>query len=67
MADERYLRTWVSDKLMTLMGYSQSVVVQYVIRLCKYSFFFSYFFLELLFFYLLLDVDMCFILKKIEI
>ncbi|ONK64758.1 uncharacterized protein A4U43_C07F29560 [Asparagus officinalis] len=35
MADERYLKTWVSDKLMSLMGYSQSVVVQYVIRLSK--------------------------------
>lgn len=35
MADESHLKTWVSDKLMSLMGYSQSVVVQYVIRLSK--------------------------------
>ena len=35
MADEVYLKTWVSDKLMSLMGYSHNVVVQYVIRLCK--------------------------------
>ncbi|WOL07745.1 pre-mRNA-splicing factor ATP-dependent RNA helicase DEAH1 isoform X2 [Canna indica] len=37
MADEGYLKTWVSDKLMSLMGYSKSVVVQYVIRLAKES------------------------------
>lgn len=37
MADESYLRTWVSDKLMSLMGYSKGVVVQYVIRLCKHE------------------------------
>lgn len=37
MADEGYLKTWVSDKLMSLMGYSKSVVVQYVIRLSKES------------------------------
>ncbi|XP_039127210.1 pre-mRNA-splicing factor ATP-dependent RNA helicase DEAH1 isoform X2 [Dioscorea cayenensis subsp. rotundata] len=37
MASESYLKTWVSDKLMTLMGYSKSVVVQYVIRLSKES------------------------------
>ncbi|CAL9088587.1 unnamed protein product [Musa textilis] len=37
MADESYLRTWVSDKLMSLMGYSKGVVVQYVIRLSKES------------------------------
>lgn len=35
MANEGYLKTWVSDKLMSLMGYSKSVVVQYVIRLSK--------------------------------
>ncbi|CAL9155851.1 unnamed protein product, partial [Musa hybrid cultivar] len=37
MADESFLRTWVSDKLMSLMGYSKGVVVQYVIRLSKES------------------------------
>lgn len=37
MADESYLRTWVSDKLMSLIGYSKSVAVQYVIRLCKHG------------------------------
>ncbi|KAL2455642.1 helicase domain-containing protein [Forsythia ovata] len=34
MAD---LRTWVSDKLMSLLGYSQPTVVQYVITLCKFA------------------------------
>lgn len=29
------LKTWVSDKLMSLLGYSQPTVVQYVITLCK--------------------------------
>ncbi|KAI3463896.1 hypothetical protein Pfo_020559 [Paulownia fortunei] len=29
------LKTWVSDKLMSLLGYSQSTVVQYVITLSK--------------------------------
>lgn len=28
------LKTWVGDKLMSLLGYSQSAVVQYVIALC---------------------------------
>ncbi|KAL0906528.1 hypothetical protein M5K25_025029 [Dendrobium thyrsiflorum] len=37
MANEVYLKSWVSDKLMSLMGYSKSVVVQYVIRLSKES------------------------------
>ncbi|XP_020671919.2 pre-mRNA-splicing factor ATP-dependent RNA helicase DEAH1, partial [Dendrobium catenatum] len=37
MADEVYLKSWVSDKLMSLMGYSKSLVVQYVIRLSKES------------------------------
>ncbi|XP_072955419.1 pre-mRNA-splicing factor ATP-dependent RNA helicase DEAH1-like isoform X1 [Typha angustifolia] len=37
MASDSYLKTWVSDKLMSLMGYSKSVVVQYVIRLAKES------------------------------
>lgn len=35
MASDGQLREWVSDKLMTLLGYSKSVVVQYVIRLAK--------------------------------
>lgn len=30
------LKTWVSDKLMSLLGYSQPTVVQYVITLCKF-------------------------------
>ncbi|XP_043805507.1 pre-mRNA-splicing factor ATP-dependent RNA helicase DEAH1 isoform X2 [Manihot esculenta] len=29
------LRTWVSDKLMSLLGYSQATVVQYIIGLSK--------------------------------
>lgn len=33
MASDGQLRDWVSDKLMSLLGYSKSVVVQYVIRL----------------------------------
>ncbi|GJN12821.1 hypothetical protein PR202_ga31135 [Eleusine coracana subsp. coracana] len=33
MASDGQLKEWVSDKLMTLLGYSKSVVVQYVIRL----------------------------------
>ncbi|XP_042391527.1 pre-mRNA-splicing factor ATP-dependent RNA helicase DEAH1-like isoform X1 [Zingiber officinale] len=37
MADESYLKTWVSDKLISLIGYSKSVAVQYVIRLSKES------------------------------
>ncbi|KAJ0980676.1 hypothetical protein J5N97_008931 [Dioscorea zingiberensis] len=37
MASESFLRTWVSDKLMSLTGYSTSIVVQYVIRLSKES------------------------------
>nr|DAD28293.1 TPA_asm: hypothetical protein HUJ06_029761 [Nelumbo nucifera] len=35
MGDERNLKTWVSDKLMSLFGYSQPTVVQYVIGLAK--------------------------------
>ncbi|KAL6839138.1 hypothetical protein ACP4OV_031029 [Aristida adscensionis] len=35
MASDGQLREWVSDRLMTLLGYSKSVVVQYVIRLAK--------------------------------
>uniref|UniRef100_A0A7N0T1N1 RNA helicase n=1 Tax=Kalanchoe fedtschenkoi TaxID=63787 RepID=A0A7N0T1N1_KALFE len=35
MGSEIELRSWVSDKLMTLMGYSHSTVVQYVIAVSK--------------------------------
>ncbi|KAF8378775.1 hypothetical protein HHK36_030124 [Tetracentron sinense] len=35
MRDEGNLKTWVSDKLMLLLGYSQPTVVQYVIGLSK--------------------------------
>ena len=35
MATDGQLREWVSDKLMSLLGYSKNVVVQYVIRLAK--------------------------------
>ncbi|WVZ95241.1 hypothetical protein U9M48_041032 [Paspalum notatum var. saurae] len=35
MASDGQLREWVSDKLMSLLGYSKSVLVQYVIRLAK--------------------------------
>lgn len=35
MASDGNLKTWVSDKLMSLLGYSQSTLVQYVIGLCK--------------------------------
>lgn len=34
------LRSWVSDRLMSLLGYSQSTVVQYVISICKSVMFF---------------------------
>ncbi|XP_058070321.1 pre-mRNA-splicing factor ATP-dependent RNA helicase DEAH1-like isoform X2 [Magnolia sinica] len=37
MADESYLKTWVSDKLISLMGYSQPAVVKFVIGLSKTS------------------------------
>lgn len=37
MSNESHLKTWVEDKLMSLMGYSKSVVVQYVVRLAKES------------------------------
>lgn len=39
MEDDRALKTWVSDKLHGLVGYSQGAVVQFVIGLCKSSFF----------------------------
>ncbi|EXC33541.1 Putative pre-mRNA-splicing factor ATP-dependent RNA helicase DHX16 [Morus notabilis] len=35
MASDGNLKTWVSDKLMSLLGYSQSTLVQYVIGLSK--------------------------------
>ncbi|XP_031371555.1 pre-mRNA-splicing factor ATP-dependent RNA helicase DEAH1 [Punica granatum] len=35
MGSESNLKTWVSDQLMTLLGYSQTTVVQYVIGLAK--------------------------------
>ncbi|KAK4835647.1 hypothetical protein QYF36_012444 [Acer negundo] len=35
MGSENSLKTWVSDKLMSLLGYSQPTVVQYVIGLTK--------------------------------
>ncbi|KAF5183215.1 Pre-mrna-splicing factor atp-dependent rna helicase deah1 [Thalictrum thalictroides] len=35
MADDKNLKTWVSDKLMSLLGYSQPTLVQFVIRLAK--------------------------------
>ncbi|XP_015869881.3 pre-mRNA-splicing factor ATP-dependent RNA helicase DEAH1 isoform X1 [Ziziphus jujuba] len=35
MGSESHLRTWVSDMLMSLLGYSQSTVVQYVIGIAK--------------------------------
>lgn len=31
MGSESNLKTWVSDKLMTLLGYSNATVVQYII------------------------------------
>lgn len=37
MLDESSLRRWVSDKLMSLIGYSQPAVVQFVIGLAKKS------------------------------
>lgn len=40
MEDDRALKTWVSDKLHGLVGYSQGAVVQFVIGLCKSAFFF---------------------------
>ncbi|CAK8572444.1 unnamed protein product [Lathyrus sativus] len=35
MANDDNLKTWVSDKLMSLLGYSQPTVVQYMIGLSK--------------------------------
>ncbi|XP_062116659.1 pre-mRNA-splicing factor ATP-dependent RNA helicase DEAH1 [Humulus lupulus] len=35
MGSDGNLKTWVSDKLMSLLGYSQSTLVQYVIGLSK--------------------------------
>ncbi|KAK3211751.1 hypothetical protein Dsin_016457, partial [Dipteronia sinensis] len=35
MGRENSLKTWVSDKLMSLLGYSQPTVVQYIIGLTK--------------------------------
>ncbi|KAI3440581.1 PWI domain-containing protein [Psidium guajava] len=35
MGSESNLKTWVSDKLMSLLGYSQSTIVQYFIELAK--------------------------------
>ncbi|PON70343.1 PWI domain containing protein [Trema orientale] len=35
MGSDGNLKTWVSDKLMSLLGYSQSTIVQYVIGLSK--------------------------------
>ncbi|KAB1201290.1 putative pre-mRNA-splicing factor ATP-dependent RNA helicase DHX16 [Morella rubra] len=35
MGSESNLKTWVSDKLMSLVGYSQPTVVQYIIGLSK--------------------------------
>lgn len=35
MASDSSLKTWVSDKLMSLLGYSQPTVVQYVIGLSE--------------------------------
>lgn len=35
MGSDHNLKTWVSDKLMSLVGFSQPTVVQYVIGLSK--------------------------------
>ncbi|KAB2633578.1 pre-mRNA-splicing factor ATP-dependent RNA helicase DHX16 [Pyrus ussuriensis x Pyrus communis] len=35
MGSESTLKTWVSDKLMTLLGYSNATVVQYIIGITK--------------------------------
>ncbi|GAB4845413.1 Pre-mRNA-splicing factor ATP-dependent RNA helicase DEAH1 [Ancistrocladus abbreviatus] len=37
MVSEANLKTWVSDKLMSLLGYSQPTIVQYVIGLSKHA------------------------------
>jgi len=37
MGDDN-LKTWVSDKLMSLLGYSQATVVQYIIGICEFEF-----------------------------
>ncbi|KAL2922318.1 putative pre-mRNA-splicing factor ATP-dependent RNA helicase DEAH6 [Bienertia sinuspersici] len=37
MGTEANLKSWVSDKLMSLLGYSQPTVVQYVIGLTKHA------------------------------
>lgn len=35
MASDGNLKTWVSDKLMSILGYSQPTLVQYIIGLGK--------------------------------
>ena len=35
MASHSDLKTWVSDKLISLLGYSHPIVVQYVVGLAK--------------------------------
>ena len=35
MESDDSLKTWVSDKLMSLLGYSQPTVVQFMIGLCN--------------------------------
>lgn len=37
MGSNDSLKAWVSDKLMSLLGYSQPTVVQYIIGLCNSS------------------------------
>lgn len=37
MGDDN-LKTWVLDKLMSLLGYSQKIVVQYIIGIYEFEF-----------------------------
>lgn len=37
MASDEGLKAWVSDQLMSLLGYSQPTIVQYIIGLCNRS------------------------------
>lgn len=37
MGGENDLKTWVSDQLMSLLGFSQPTIVQYMIGLCTTS------------------------------
>lgn len=53
MGSDDSLKTWVSDKLMSLLGYSQPTVIQYIIGLCNS---FHTIFLTVNFFYIVSNI-----------